>query len=468
MRVILVFFALIVLAVVGMTYWFGVEAEKTYKNIQEELSQYGNVEIIKRKYDRGWFSSDAETELGIRVGAKKIASLILNDCISHGPIPINKLLSGDFRLKPVQAIINSTIRTVPGTGNELTDFFAELPPPQIKTTVDLKGNGESLISMPPFAHQDQEENGSINWEGVYGSAKFSPNFRQITTDIKAPGLELTSDEFKLSIKGIEFDFQLRSHVPDLYNPTGDMNLTIGNVNVENRKPQERYLIRQLKFYGGTEITGDNLVATSTFAFENLNAGAKNYGPGYYEIIIRNIEPSAWAKLQKMLRETQDTDTSNETERNLLIGKILDILPDLIKHSPEVELARLSLKTDGGEASGRAKVTIDGSNPEIAKIPFLLLMSVKAEAGFTIPEALAESILQNLARKNLLEKIEDAGDEVLEEDINESSKSAASKQVKKLIEQRILIPEGENLKLDASYERGVFKLNGQPMETPFSG
>ena len=71
MRVILVFVAFIVLSVVGTTYWFGVEAEKSYKNIQEELSQYWNVEIIKRKYNRGWFSSDAETELGIKVGAKK-------------------------------------------------------------------------------------------------------------------------------------------------------------------------------------------------------------------------------------------------------------------------------------------------------------------------------------------------------------------------------------------------------------
>ncbi|HWP92424.1 MAG TPA: YdgA family protein [Thermodesulfobacteriota bacterium] len=468
MRVILIFVALIVLAVVGTTYWFGVEAEKTYKNIQEGLSQYGNVEIIKRKYNRGWFSSEAETELGIRVGTKKIASLILNDRISHGPIPIRELIGRDSRLKPVQAIINSTIRTIPGTGNELTDLLAEMPPPQIKTTVEIKGHGESLISMPPFAHQDREGNGSIKWQGVYGSAKFSPNFRQITTDIKSPGLELTSDEFELSIKGIEFDSQLRSHVPDLYNPTGDMNLTIGNVNVENRKPQERYSIEQLKLYGGTELTGDNLVAKSTFSFENLNTGAENYGPGYYEIIIRNIDPSAWAKLQKMLRETQGMDTSNETERDLLIGKIIDILPDLIKNSPEVELAKLSLKTDKGEASGRAKVTIDGSNPKIAKIPFLLLMSVKAEAGFTIPEALTESILQNLARKNLLEKIEDLDEVPKGEDINELSKAAASEQVKKLIEQKILIPEGENLKLDASYERGVFKLNGQPMETPFSG
>ena len=135
MRVILIFVALTVLAVVGTTYWFGVEAETTYKNIQEGLSQYGNVQIIKRKYNRGWFSSEAETELGIRVGAKKIAILILNDRISHGPIPIRELIGPDSRLKPVRAIINSTIRTIPGTGNELTDLLAEMPPPHIKTTV---------------------------------------------------------------------------------------------------------------------------------------------------------------------------------------------------------------------------------------------------------------------------------------------------------------------------------------------
>jgi uncharacterized protein YdgA (DUF945 family) len=469
MRVILILVALIVLVAVGTTYWFGVEAEKTYKNIQEELSKSGNVDIIKRKYNRGWLNSTAETELGIQVGARKLANLVLHESINHGPIPIKELLSGNFRLKPVQAIINSTIKIIPGTGNEITDFFAELPPAQIKTTVEFKGNGESLISMKPFAHQSEEGKNSVNWAGIHGTAAFSPNFKEIITDIKSPGLELTDDEFELSIKKIEFDSNLHRHVPGLYTPAGNMNLNIGLVNVENKKLQDRYSIRQLKLYGGTELMEDSLVTTNTLAFENFNAGFANYGPGYYELVIRNIDPSAWGKLQKALKEAEGIDTTNEAQRDILFRKIADILPDLIKNSPEVELAKINIKTDKGEAFGRAKVTIDGSNPEIAKIPFLLLMSIKAEAGFSIPEALAKSILQNLARKNLLEKIEHVDDGVLEdEEINELSKSAASEQVKKLLEQKILILEGDNLKLDASYERGVFKLNGQPIETPFSG
>ena len=108
MRVLLVILLSVIAALSATPYWFGIEAETTYRNIVEEVSESGNTTVTKKSYyNRGWLNSTAETVFEIHGGTQKLASIRVNDKISHGPIPLNELLSGDFKLKPVQAIVNS-------------------------------------------------------------------------------------------------------------------------------------------------------------------------------------------------------------------------------------------------------------------------------------------------------------------------------------------------------------------------
>jgi len=177
---------------------------------------------------------------------------------------------------------------------------------------------------------------------------------------------------------------------------------------------------------------------------------------------------AWGKLQEALKEIQKTGTSDEKQSEMLFSKLIEVLPDLIKKSPEVELTRLSLKTENGEVVGKAKVTIDGTNPELINNPFFLLTAINAEADLTIPRAFLESILEGFARKNLMAGVKGETEETPDdEEINELAKSEATLQIKHLLEQNILVVQANDLKLRATYKQGQLKLNGQPTELPLS-
>ncbi|MBI2486916.1 MAG: YdgA family protein [Deltaproteobacteria bacterium] len=468
MRVVLIILLLLIVAVGITPYWFGLETEKTYKKILKEVSESGNVDVAQKSYNRAWFNSTAETVFKIRSRNQKIASLIVNDNISHGPIPLKQLFSANFQLKPVQAIIYSTLKITPETQNELADFFAKLPPAEMKTTLYIRGNGESQLSVPAFNYQLKEKNESINWEGLNGRTTFSSNFKQLTTSMKSLGLMAKNDEFALFVKNIEFNSDLHSDTPDLYSPLGSVTFKIELIDIEKKEAKkERFSIKDIELTGSTEVSNNNINSTHSLGFANLRVDGANYGPGLYEIAIRKIDAPTWGKLQKTLKEIQKVDTPDEKQSLTVFGKIIEILPDLLKKSPEIELTKLSLQTHEGEVLGRAKVIIDGSNPELIKNPFFLLTAVNAEAYISIPAPFFEFMLRNLARKNLITEIEERGDEIpSDQEINELTKSAAARELQRLVEQRIFVVENDNLKLRATYKQGELKLNGQPIELPF--
>jgi uncharacterized protein YdgA (DUF945 family) len=286
--------------------------------------------------------------------------------------------------------------------------------------------------------------------------------------MKSLGLIAKNDQYALFVKNIEFNSDLHSETPDLYSPLGSVTFKIALIDIEKKEDKkERFSLKDIELTGSTEVSNNSINSIHSLGFANLRVDGANYGPGLYEIAIRKIDAPAWGKLQHTLKEIQKVDTPDEKQSLIVFGKIIEILPDLLKKSPEIELTKLNLKTDEGEVLGRAKVIIDGSNRELIKNPFFLLTAVDAEAYISIPAPFFESMLRNLARKNLITEIEKRGDEIpSDEEINELTKSAAAQELQRLVEQRIFVVENDDLISSATYKQGELKLNGQPIELPF--
>ena len=467
MRVVLVILLLLIVAVGITPYWFGIQTEKTHGRIVKEVSEAGNLDVTLKSYKRSWLNSSAETVFEIRSGNQKIASLIIKDDISHGPLPLKELFRDNFRLKPVQAIIYSTVKITTENQNELVDLLAKFPPAETKTTIYMSGDGESQLSVPSFSHRLKEKNGSISCEGLKSRTTFSPNLRELTTSVESLGLIAKSDEFLLFIKNIEMNADLYTDARNLYSPLGNVMLKVGLIDIEKKQAKKRFSVENIELTGLTEVSNSNLNSTHRLGFASLRADGAKYGPGLYEIAIRKIDAPAWGRLQKTLKDVQKVDAPDEKQSLIVFGKIIEILPDLLKKSPEIELTKLSLKTPEGEVLGRAKVIIDGSSPELIKNPFFLLSSLNAEAYISIPAPFFESMLRNLARKNLIAEIEERGYDIpSDREINELTSSAAAQELQSLVEQGIFVREEDDLKLRATYKQGELKLNGQPIQLPF--
>jgi len=100
MRAILIIIFLILIAVLGLPYWFGMKAEHEYNNLMETVSKFENLEIVSKSYKRGWLKSSAETTFLINEGEETPFKIIEKDTIYHGPAPIGLLSKGKLNLKP--------------------------------------------------------------------------------------------------------------------------------------------------------------------------------------------------------------------------------------------------------------------------------------------------------------------------------------------------------------------------------
>ena len=56
-KILLVLLLLIVAAVVGLPFYFGMKAENQYHNIIAKIKESGNITVIKENYERGIFNT---------------------------------------------------------------------------------------------------------------------------------------------------------------------------------------------------------------------------------------------------------------------------------------------------------------------------------------------------------------------------------------------------------------------------
>jgi uncharacterized protein YdgA (DUF945 family) len=176
--------ALVALAVVGLPYWFGMEAEKTYGAMLEQMSGSSGLLFTGKNYQRGWLSSTAETV----VRHPHIPfDLTAKHRISHGPLPLDRMLQGDWRLTPVQARIASQI-TLATVGKQMP---LDLPPLSTETTFRLNGDGAMHAGIPPVKTTGTQGE-TIDWRGMSADMTFDRAWRKIRLDALMPSLTVTA------------------------------------------------------------------------------------------------------------------------------------------------------------------------------------------------------------------------------------------------------------------------------------
>ena len=82
--------ALVALAAAGLPYWFGMETEKTYGAMLEQLSSSSGLQFTGKNYQRGWLSSTAETVIR---HPQIPVEFTAQHRISHGPLPLDSCSS---------------------------------------------------------------------------------------------------------------------------------------------------------------------------------------------------------------------------------------------------------------------------------------------------------------------------------------------------------------------------------------
>ncbi|MEQ9618683.1 MAG: YdgA family protein [Deltaproteobacteria bacterium] len=469
MRVILIILIVILIALLGLPYWFGIQTEKDYKNITKDYSESEHLEITDQSYQKGWLNSKAKTTFLLINGDSGILKLEEIDTIYHGPIPLQLLFGEQAVLRPVMAVIDSEVRVIPVKESDYSEIIKNIPPLELFTTLSLDGHGTTQITMRGLNTESGKQGEKLVWNGLEGVIDFGPQLESLDTRLKSPGLEIDGKDTELSITDIEGESNLIYKDKGHNYPTGEASVSVKELFVkstDDETGEEDYVrINGIRISGSTEEETGTLSSAHSAGFEEIEIAGRKYGPGGYDLAIRNIDIASWRKIQKLINENERTRDTEQSKEQFMTELTL-ILPDLVRKSPEIELTKLSIETDKGVLQGYALISVDGSNlenPELAANPLFLITSIKASAELSISKTLLKSMLTDYEMDEISDDYKNLGNPMPSaNELEEMAEKAAEEKIKELLNKNFIVIEGESYELRASYEMGQVMLNGSPL------
>ena len=305
---------------------------------------------------------------------------------------------------------------------------------------------------------------SFSWQGLTGDVTASADLKQINMNILAPLMQINSPAQKLSLSKARITATLQKSASGL--TTGSLSYAIDKLISETDKGT--LVLNGLVLTTASAEASGNLSANIDLKLQSIGDGASTYGPGAINIKVNNLDAATLVKYKKELSELSAKKLPPEQMPPVLMGKMVALVANLAKKTPEIDISKISLKFKEGEITGSGKLVLDGSNTDIAENPELLLMSLHGEGEVIVPQA----ALQALTALDLSRQVESFKSQgkfsenelkkLTPQKISEISASAAPKYMRRYASTMKLVPEGENYKMSLSLSRGQFLLNGQPL------
>jgi len=338
------------------------------------------------------------------------------------------------------------------------------------TIIDLDGGGEERFFIPAFRHTlGGTDKADVDWGGLSLQTRFTPGYKAVTGSFTLPRLNISAKEFDVKTFELKYSLDVQEGVAGL--PLGDASLDLASIQVtDRRKAASRAVdLHGLKISSSFRASGDTITCAIAFQTAQLKLDDATYGPGILEVELRNLDANGLAKLQQAARELQAQPSQRPAEElhAMLLSKYIEILPELLKRSPEIEITRLGIATPDGDFTGKIKVAFDGTKASSFQDASMVAKAVKAQAELKAAEKLlhraASAIAKTQTRPGADEQKEPTSPD---REMDVEAMSAAVRQVEGLVAQNILVKEDSNYSLKASYDAGQVVLNGRPL--PLNG
>lgn len=479
------FFVIVLLFVAAASlaatsFWLGIQAQQQYQDILERTSRLGYVHLANEGYDRGFLRSKARTAVKLRNfdGAmhadahkkpeEQVEFTLVHD-IRHGPLPLGDSFDGEIQLKPVLAIIETRVELSPEMQDNLKESLDELPEIALvksHTVISLTGDGEMRFIIPAF-HRDlgKENKVNVNWKGLIGNMAFTADFKKFTGSLKAPGLEALGDDRQLEMSGWATTFDTHEGIEGLF--LGDASFLLAQLKFIEKKAGEerRFSMIGLQVETSSHASTDTINYAMTVRIDRVLTDDMQYGPGVCKVELRKFDAASLARLQQAVQDLQAQlpQRSAEGINQMIFANYAEILPGLMKKSPEIEIAELSLKTSDGDFRGQAKIVFDGTNTAAMINPLFLLSAVTAHAEFSVADRLLQRIQEPAQREEIIAAVEQGKIEPLsDEEIRALTASKGRERLQDLVNQNILLYEDGHYKASADYQQGRIILNGRQL------
>jgi len=462
--IVVVVVAVLIAAVAGLPYWFGMQAESAYQAMLQKLNDGGELIVTNSNFQRGWFESTADTSFTLTNLPTVSVSMLHR--ISHGPLP----LDDEFQLQPLLARMKSQISIgLPGG-------VIKLPPMTGKTSVYLAGNSSTRLDMEPYKKPapkaGETEAFDLEWKGMGGDFTLSADYKNLKGELNAPVLRFAFKDGSFALNKISLSLDTQESASGL--ETGNMVLGVGKFAMDDQKKGETISLDGLRLSTNTQETGGNLNSTLTFQFTGMESGGNKQGAAQINLQLRKLDVATLVKYQKDVRALRKQKLPPEQANMMVLGKTMELLGQLAKKTPEVEITKLSFKAADGEVTGKAKFVLDGSQLDVSGNPMLMLKALSGEGEVSLPDSIVRLLAEPDVKRDV-EVLKESGKLSEKEIAKLTPKRMAAittqairelPQYKENVVSRLrLVPDGSNYKIVAALKDGQLRVNNEPLQLP---
>ena len=462
--IVVVVVAVLIAAVAGLPYWFGVQAESAYQAMLQKLNDGGELIVTNSSFQRGWFESTADTSFTLTNLPTVSVSMLHR--ISHGPLP----LDDEFQLQPLLARVKSQISIgLPGG--------AIKPPPMTgKTSVYLAGNSSTRIDMEPYKKPTPKAGETdvfdLEWKGLSGNYTLSADYKNLKGEFNAPVLRFSFKDGGFVLNKLSLSVDTQESASGLN--TGNVALGVDKLMMDDRKKGESISLDGLRLGSDTQEAGGNLNSTLTFQFRAMESGDNKQGAAQINLQLRKLDVASLVKFQNEVRALRKQKMPPEQVNMMVLGKTMELLGQLAKKSPELEVTKLSFKAEDGEVTGKAKFVLDGSQLDVGGNPMLMLKALSGEGEISLPDSIVRLLAEPDVKRDL-EVLKTSGKLSENEIAKLTPKRIAAittQAIKELPQYREnvvsrlkLVADGPNYKIVAALKDGQLRVNNEPLQLP---
>lgn len=454
----------LIAAVAGLPYWFGMLVKDSYDAMLQKLTADGEITVTNNNFQPGWFESTADTTFTLN--NLPTVSISMLHRISHGPLP----LDDEFQLQPLLARVKSQISIgLPGG-------TVKLPPMTGKTSVYLAGNSNTRLDMEPYKKAapkaGEAEAFDLEWKGLNGDFALSADYKNLKGELNAPILGFSFMDGSFTLTKINLSLDTQEGASGI--GTGSVALGVDKFAMDDKKKSEQLGIEGLRLSSNTQEAGGNLNSTVSLQFRSLQAGGSKQGAAQISLQLRKLDVATLVKFQKELRELRKQKAPPEQANMLMLGKTMELLGQLAKKSPELEITKLSFKAEDGEVTGRAKFVLDGSQLDVSGNPMLMLKALSGEGEVSLPASIVRLFAEPEVRRDI-ETLKTSGKLSEKEIAKLTPKRIAAittQAIKELpqyqdgvISRLKLVADGPNYKIVAALKDGQLRVNNEPLQLP---
>ena len=456
--------AAFIAAAAALPYWFGMRAESAYAAMLQKMTAGGEFTVVNNNFQPGWFESTADTTFALANLPTVTVSMLHR--ISHGPLP----LDDDFQLQPLLARVKSQISIgLPGGA-------IKLPPMGGKTSVYLAGNSSTRLDMEPYKKAapkaGETETFDLEWKGMSGEFALSADYKNVKGEMNAPVLRFSFKDGSFTLNKINLNLDTQESASGL--DTGSVALGVDKFVLDDQKKGETISLDGLRLSTNTQEAGGNLNSTLTMQFRGIESGGNKQGAAQINLQLRKVDVATLVQFQKEMRALRTQKMPPEQMNMMVLGKTMELLGQLAKKSPELEITKLSFKAADGDVTGKAKFVLDGSQLDVSGNPMLMLKALSGEGEISLPD----SIVRLLAEPDVKRDVETlkASGRLSEKEIAKLTPkrmaAITTQAIKELpqykdnvVSRLRLVADGPNYKIIAALKDGQLHVNNEPLQLP---